>query len=285
MKIFDITLPILLLFGFSFFFNTVEFHLPNPEYLPGNVLSKFIHVNDSFDEFNRLVSLVKKIPGDYSIYIKDVKSNRSYKYNIDQKYYAASLFKLPVGIAVLHQVDLGNVSLSTKLKYLPQHFADGTGVINQSPYGTEYTIDELLGYLFKQSDNVAQNMLLDYLDVNSDSVSSVFPDGGKTDYYHVNNSGAGEIGEYLSFIYTSDFLSEDSKSYLINVMKDTSFDYLLADYISVPFSNKIGLSGGSIHSCGIIPDKSLVLCVMSGRTGSTRFMEVSKLLGTFINSL
>ena len=249
-----------------------------------NVLSKLTH-NNTFDDFNELTSYIEKETGTYSIYIKDLNTEKTYTYNDENQYYVASLFKLPVGIAVLKQIDMGNLSLDTKLTYLPSHYADGTGIINKSDYGTEYTVDEILTNLFKYSDNVSQNMLLDLLDVDSTVVSGAFPNAGKTEYYHTNNSSVLEIGEYLEYIYTSDYLSEESKQYLLNIMQNTSFDYLLAQYINSPFSNKIGLWESSIHSCGIVSDKNLIVCVMSLDTNEDTFIKISQMIASFVNTI
>jgi beta-lactamase class A len=248
------------------------------------VLSKFTSTNDSFNAFNKLISKIEQEQGTYSIYIKNLNDSRNYTYNSTNIYYAASLYKLPIGVAALKQIQEDKLSLDTKMQYLPKHYADGTGIINQSDYGTDYTVDQVLNALYKHSDNVAQEMLLDLLDVDSKNVSNAFPSQGTTDYYHLNKSSAKEIGDYISYIFTSNYLTDESKTYLINVMKDTEFDYLLADTLNSPFSNKIGLYGGIIHDCGYIASSNLVVCLMSENTDPTTFTKVGTYLADFLNS-
>lgn len=248
----------------------------------GNNINKTV---DIYDEFNTLTNELKKENGTYSIYIKDLVTNKIYTYNQDKTYYAASLYKLPVGISVLKNIENGKLTLETTLPYLPKHYTDGTGYINQTSYGTLYTIDTLLTALYKDSDNVAQNILLDYLDVDTKNVSESFPNNGKTDFYHLNITSTKEVSEYIEYIFTSNYLNEEHKQYLLNVMNNTSFDYLLANTINTHFSHKIGISGGLIHDCGITKDKRLIICVMSDNTTQDNFVRVGKLVLEFVSKL
>jgi len=250
-----------------------------------NVLSLFSRDKNTFDDFNSMISSLEDDPGTYSIYINDLKTGRIYTYNTNQKYYAASLFKLPIGVAILKQIEEGNLSLDTNITYYGRHATSGTGSINESPSGTVYTIGQVLTYLFKQSDNTAQTMLLEYLGVNTAKVYRVFPNGGVTEYYHTNNSSAQEIGDYISSLYKGDLLSQESKDYLFDVMQGTCFDNYISNYLDYPFAHKIGLWGGSIHDCGLVKNRDVVICVMSVDTNDERFINVGKKVAEFVNSL
>jgi len=236
-------------------------------------------------DFNSLIDEIKKENGTYSIYINDLKSQKTYVYNENQQYYAASLFKLPVGVAVLKQIDAKNATFDDKLTYYPRHATFGTGYINQTTYNTEYSLNDLLRALFKNSDNTAQTMLLEKYNINTKTVREVFPKLGTTDYYHLNESSALELGEYLSTIYSGTELSTTSKKYLFDVMHKTDFDKYFATNINGSFSHKIGLWGGLIHDCGIITDKDIVVCVMSTGATESQFMEISKKIAAFLNLL
>jgi len=249
------------------------------------VLSKFTSTNQSFEEFNKLTNTIENEKGNYSLYIKNLKTNKTYTYNSNNIYYAASLYKLPVGVAVLKQIQEGKISFTTSLPYLPKHYTDGTGYINQSNYGTMYTVDQLLTALYKDSDNVAQEMLLDLIDVDSKNVSNAFPKQGVSDYYHVNKSSSLEIGEYIEYIFNSDYLTLENKQYLLEIMNNTSFDYLFANNLPIPFSHKIGLYGGTIHDCGITKDSSIIICIMSENTDIDTFIKVGNSISSFVVSL
>lgn len=255
---------------------------------------------DLSKEFNELVNKINNINTNYSIYINDLYSEKIYLHNEKQNYYAASLYKIPIAVSVLKQVDFENINLFDTLTYKPYHSTIGTGFINEGETNIDYTYDQLLKALLKNSDNTAQTMLQEKFNINSIIMSSAFPNVSinysketkldsntnlKTNFYHINESNSYEIGEYLSFIYTSNYLSVESKKYLFDTMKDTQFDDYFANYLNQDYSNKIGLSKSSIHNCGLITNKDIVVCVMSEYTNKNQFIEITKIIAEFINNL
>lgn len=250
------------------------------------VSSKFLFNEDAITSFDDIVESVKNRPGTYSVYIKDVNTLKTYEYNASEQYYAASLFKLPIGVAFIKQIELGNLDLDTIFNYQPRHYTDGTGVINQAEYGTEYTLDQLLTNLFKHSDNVAQTMLLEHLNVNSNEIKTSFPLEGTTNYYNINESNVKEIGEFLEYVYYSDYLNAKSKMYLLSLMTNTSFDSWLADSLEDSFAHKIGSWGNppSWHDCGILSDSKVIICIMSKDTTFESFLGVTKNISSFVNT-
>lgn len=240
---------------------------------------------DLTNDFDILVQDIKNINPSYSTYINDLYSQKKYLYNENQNYYSASLFKIPIAVATLMQLDQQNITLQDTLEYKSYHATIGTGFIYQNPVNTFYTYDQLLIALLKNSDNTAQTMLEEKFNVNSSFIRNGFGSFGNTNFYLTNQSNAFEIGEYLEQIYSSNLLTDSSKDYLFNTMQGTEFDDYLANYLLGGFANKIGLSGSSIHNCGVILTKDIVVCVMSQNTNKTQFIEISKLIADFVNKL
>lgn len=240
---------------------------------------------DFTHEFSLLSEYLKSQNGNYSLYVNDLDNNKIYLHNEKINYYAASLYKVPIGIYALKLIDSGSLKLEDKIIYTPKDATMGTGHINESPYGTEYTIADLLKALFKDSDNTAQTMLSDKFNINSQSFREIFPSKGSTSYYHLNESNVVEIGDYLKQVYTSDILSTTSKKYLFNLMAQTSFDQYLANKVNGNFSHKIGLWGSYIHDCGVILDKNIVVCIMSSSATESKFIESSEKIAEFLNKM
>lgn len=270
------------------------------EDLNNNVQEPIRVKKDLTSEFNVLKTQISTKNPNYSLYINDLFSNKIYLHNEKQNFYAASLYKIPIAVATLKQVDQNNINLNDELIYKSYHATIGTGFINESPINTQYSYDQLLSALLKNSDNTAQTMLQEKFNINSVKMSSAFPDVSinysedtdlgtdntfKTNFYHINESNSYEIGEYLSYIYTSNYLSDESKSNLFKYMTNTEFDDYFANYLNDSFANKIGLSGSSIHNCGILEDKEIVVCIMSGRTNKNEFIEIAQILADFVNKL
>jgi len=74
-----------------------------------------------------------------------------------------SVYKLPIGMAVLHDVDLGTLTLSQPVRIAPGDFAAPSRhspLRDQNPHGVTRTIGELLDAMMTVSDGTASDVLL-----------------------------------------------------------------------------------------------------------------------------
>ena len=86
-------------------------------------------------------------------------------YHSDQKYPMQSTYKFPIAMAVLHQVELGKLSLNKKIYVKPSDIVP-TGVSpirTHYPKGVSLTIMQLLHYNVSESDGTACDVLLNVL--------------------------------------------------------------------------------------------------------------------------
>ncbi len=75
-----------------------------------------------------------------------------------------SVYKLPIAVAVLHNVEIGRLSLSQTLHFVPSALIAPTGyspLRDQHPHGAvDETVEDLLRRSIADSDNVASDVLL-----------------------------------------------------------------------------------------------------------------------------
>ncbi|MEA2205127.1 MAG: beta-lactamase class [Blastocatellia bacterium] len=74
-----------------------------------------------------------------------------------------SVYKLPIGMYVLHQIDVGNLKLDQKVKVQRADFVTGrqhSPIRDQYPKGVELTVQELLRFMVSESDGSACDVLL-----------------------------------------------------------------------------------------------------------------------------
>ncbi len=74
-----------------------------------------------------------------------------------------SVYKLPIGMAVLHQVDLGTLTLGQSIRIAPRDFAAPSRhspLRDQNPHGATRTVGELLDAMMTVSDGTASDVLL-----------------------------------------------------------------------------------------------------------------------------
>ncbi len=107
-----------------------------------------------------LDALIGSYSGNVSVGYYDVTSGYQYLYNGDHVYMAASVIKAPfcryvLGLAEEFGIDLSQMTST----YTESMFAPGTGIIQESEYGTVYTHDRLIELAMCESDNTAFKML------------------------------------------------------------------------------------------------------------------------------
>lgn len=93
------------------------------------------------------------------IYTMD--GTKLYSYNENEPVFCASVIKLPYAVFVCQEITAGRMSLDDTFTYSYYWEYDGSGIIKDSAYGTDYTIRELLDYMLRYSDNIAYNVLVD----------------------------------------------------------------------------------------------------------------------------
>ena len=246
----------------------------------------------SVDE--HLVYLRKQISkerGTFGFFIKDLKTDEEYTFNSDEVFYGASLYKLPVAVAIFKDVELGNIKLSDQLTFTSSDHSSGTGSIGESSYGTKYTVGAVLEYLMRHSDNSGQVMLEKVL--GEPKIAKTFEfltsGGNFNNFYHKNMTSPKEYGYVIEKAFYGGWVSEANQTYLLDLMYPTLFDDRITPYLKegLMFYHKIGSWPYSWHDCGVIggDNKEVIVCLMSKDTSYASFLNVSKYVGGFINSL
>ena len=226
-----------------------------------------------------LESLVQDRTGNFAVFIEDLDTNQTVSLNSDEEFYAASLYKVPLAISVLQEVEAGNISLTDTLVYQERHFVAGSGVLQQEQFGSEHTINTLLSHLLKNSDNVAQEMLLEV--ANRSSLYNMMPD--------IVDIKVTDVALIYEDLYMGNYLNGENTLLLLDYMTGTSFDDRIQVGLpeNVNFAHKIGNwpELGVWHDCGIAlsTSNSTLICVMSKNTTLEEFVEVASSIGGLLS--
>ena len=241
-------------------------------------------------KFNEVIKRTKEKEGVYGIYIKEINGSLKHTYNQDELFYGASLYKIPIGVAALKEIELGNKKPDELVEILGFEFADGTGSLNALYAGVEIEYNQVLNALLKESDNTAQNIFWRILPM--DQIIAAFNIITIKTYFYVNNTVTpSQIGNLFENIILGDYLSDVSKEILLNKMSTTVFDDRVHQGLNeeVEFAHKIGNwpDTNTWHDCGIAlkEDKKITVCVMSRNTTYEDFLSVTKDVGEFVNIL
>lgn len=109
---------------------------------------------------------LKSYDGTMGIYINDLKGN-VITMNADEPFETASTIKVYILAALFDAIEQGKASLSDMLEYKAEHTIDGSGVMNSLEIGTVLSVKNLATLMIIVSDNIATNIMIDYLGVDN----------------------------------------------------------------------------------------------------------------------
>ncbi len=219
----------------------------------------------------KLTPLIADEPGTYGIYVEDLFTGAWLGINEREPFIPASLMKVPLMVAVLKDVEQGELSLDQTVDI---DLSNSTGVIERR------TVNELLRITAKESNNIAANALGTLVspeDLNAAFVSFGIPVletvTGKIDV------SPKEYGNLLRSLYFSTYLRRRFSQLLLSMLVDTEYNEQLVPGVpvEVKIAHKVGFwkDDHQNHDCGIVylPEKHYLVCVMSQ---STEFSDASR---------
>ena len=118
--------------------------------LPTEFYDRFYNITDSLAHFNYY---------DISLAYCDLETGFRVMLNPDKHYYSASVIKAPYMLYIYRLALAGKADLEQKLTYTEKYRREGTGELKNMEFGTEFTVEELIGYCLETSDNSAFAML------------------------------------------------------------------------------------------------------------------------------
>ncbi|WP_162617924.1 serine hydrolase [Salinicola halophilus] len=113
---------------------------------------------------DRLTAEVARIdaeyPGEIGVYVQDLDDDTRFAYRADQPWYLASMIKVPVALALMREVDAGNLTLDDTMTLRQSDYVDGAGETNWHGVGETLSLRWLLEQMITRSDNTATDMLI-----------------------------------------------------------------------------------------------------------------------------
>lgn len=184
----------------------------------------------------QLDKLPTLFPGlEFKAFYIDVDTGNYVDVNGREAVAAASTIKLPILLAFFEEVDKGNIDLNQTIAILPAQIAEGSGDMQTSPPGTQFTILEVVTQMIINSDNTATNMIIDLLGgaevlnqrftsygLEETRLNSPLPDIEGT-----NTTSARDLAHSMLLVQ-SDRLKMRSRDRVLNILERTANKKLLA---------------------------------------------------------
>jgi beta-lactamase class A len=108
----------------------------------------------------RIEKIARAAQGRVGVSAMVLETGQSMVLNGKQRFPMQSVYKLPIGMAVLAQVDRGKVQLDRKIRIEASDVVPVSTVLDQKAQGKEFNLAELLKYMISDSDNTACDALL-----------------------------------------------------------------------------------------------------------------------------
>lgn len=215
-----------------------------------------------------------------SVYFRDLKNGSRFGFEDNKNYYAASLLKVPIMIAILHVADKTpgflDKTLSSSGGFIDADNLDQPQETIQP--NTSYSIAELLRKMIVFSDNRSAELLvreLNHMPVLANS--NTYLDLGMN-YMMSGNIDSLSVQSYsnlFAILYNTWYLSDAMSQYALDLLSQSTFkDGLSAGIPSnIRIAQKFGYhyvsdKSSQLHDCGVVyhPVTPYVLCVMTSGT-------------------
>ena len=232
-----------------------------------------------------IASIASRIDSVVGVAALHVESGRRLSIRADERFPMGSVYKLPIGITVMRDIDRGRMLIDRKVMITPDQFGPGVSWIRDEAKGkpVTMTIGRLVRAMVGDSDNTASDYLLDRvgggavvtahmrelgisgLDINR-SERAIDQDirkrGGREKFFSDSRdtaTPASLVDLLLKMHLKKDGLSADSRKYLLDAMTltGTGANRIKAALpAKATLAHKTGTMPGTVNDAGIITSPS-----------------------------
>ncbi|MGN4125392.1 serine hydrolase [Lysinibacillus sphaericus] len=209
--------------------------------------------------------LLQETPYKVHIIVKDLRTDETLiSERSTEVFSSASLMKVPILLAVLHQVESNRLALDEVLTITPKDWVDFSGISEQQLKSA--TIYELLVWMIITSDNTATNILIDY--IGMDELNRYFCENGlkhtilqrkMMDVERLANgvdnvTTARDMAHLFTHIYRQDLFTPSFSALAIDILSRQRVHESLSRYLvdDVIIAHKTGGLDTVDHDVGIV---------------------------------
>jgi len=243
----------------------------------------------SYADLKNSVSIIlQNTQGHYAFYFEDLTTGANVGINENEEFMPLSLFKVPVMIATLKEVEIGEASLNQKVVLDKLDLDNNSGTLWQKGPGYATNVKDLLIALIKHSDNTASNALSRHVISNPVMFESVVAVGLPEPTMNDTRVSPKQYAGMLRSLYFSNYLRKPFSELGLTLMLDTDFNSQIPAGLpkDIKVAHKVGfyIWEGYFHDCGIIyaPKKPYLLCVMSKNSNSAEADKVISQLSRIV---
>ena len=183
----------------------------------------------------RITAEIAGYDGQMSVYIDDLKGN-VIAIGADEKFETASIIKTFILACLFEQVERKKANLDETIDYRPQHFINGSGVFRDLSFGTQLKVRDVATLMIIISDNIATNMMIDYLGI--DVINAYIREEGYTntklhnpiDFEKYDRLGTTTPRDYASMfirLAKKELVSQKASQQMLEILKRQHYNGML----------------------------------------------------------
>lgn len=244
-------------------------------------------LTDNMKSINtQLENIMNESSYNFAFKYKDIYTGFSLSYNSSEPIWAASTIKAPEAIYIYEEADKGNINLEETLTYTPSYYCDGTGILKDTAFYTDYTIRDLVSYSIIHSDNIGHLML--YYKVGPEKIHDFWSNlGAKILYSESDPWGAITADDatiYMTELYNYINTNTDNSKELLSYF-ERSWKVISIPDKDIKIASKSGWGEYSLHDTSLILDENPYTLVILTNRGYTDyeyfFNSISNLIYDF----
>lgn len=184
---------------------------------------------------DRIKAELLSYDGMMGLYINDFRGTKI-ELNIDEKFETASTVKSYILGCLFDEVEKGNKHLEDMLTYTEDAFVDGSGLLRSLDMGVTMTVKNIATLMIIVSDNIATNMMIDYLGI--DTINAFMQAQGfqdtmlhnRLDFSKYSKLGTSTPRDYAAFferIATGTLISESACEQMLEIFKKQHYNSMI----------------------------------------------------------
>lgn len=226
------------------------------------------------------------------LYVKDVKSGKTFEFNANTRFASASLVKVPLAVGLYKDMANKRVDPTFGPVFETRHLIGGSGVLKNEVPGKRVNLRDLSYLMLSQSDNTATNIITDL--VGQDRVTQLCREMGwpKTNMVRPvmalelrkigieNWTTPREMGRMFEGLYQGSIVSPAASREIMSLMLNTYVDDRIQRWLppGIDVVHKTGLIHDNAHDVGIIflpNNQAVVIAAMVDGIG-TNYMAAKR---------
>ncbi len=247
--------------------------------------------------------IIARYPQKAFVYFSYLNNGAWLGINEREEFTAASTIKVPIAMSLLKAIEDKRLDLESRYTLQQLDLDSGFGDLYKNGSDVDFSVDELIGIMLRQSDNTALNALVSVFDrigiidplegvygALGWEFTQVIPElGMPVDYSTINLK---TLSNLFVALYDAKYVDLDHSQYILQLLTESPFNDRIEAGVpdDILVAHKIGTASAdhTFSDCGIVyaPNRNYLLCLgLSGSSEATaaRFMaEVSKAVYSYV---